>query len=272
MAKAVLITGCSDGGIGHALAKSFAQRGLTVFATARLVSNITGFEQFPSIHLLQLDVIDPNSIKAAVEAVEARSGRLDYLVNNAGRGYFMPAMGADIEESKKVYEVNFWGPLRTTQAFMPLLIASKGSIVNIGSIVGYFSQPYIGIYSASKAALHSLSDIMRVELAPFSVKVLTVVTGSIKTALHGKLPPCQLPEGSIYAPIQQQLDIMAHSDSIVRSEAEPYAEAVVSDVLAGKTGRVWHGSNSWKTKAGKILPKRVQDRILCKGAGLERLA
>ena len=99
---------------------------------------------------------------------------------------------------------------------------------------------------------------MRVELSPFSVKVLTVVTGSINTALHDKLPPSQLPQDSIYTSIQQDLAIMAHSDSIVRSETETYAKAVVDDVLAGKTGKVWHGSNSWKTKVGQILPMRVQ--------------
>jgi 1-acylglycerone phosphate reductase len=109
MPKSVLITGCSNGGIGQALVRSFAKHGLTVFATARSTSNITGLGRFSNIHLLTLDVTDATSIAAAVKEVEAISGKLDYLVNNAGRGYFMPVMDVDIEESKKVFEVNFWG-------------------------------------------------------------------------------------------------------------------------------------------------------------------
>ena len=111
MPESVLITGCSNGGIGHALARSFAERRLTVFATARSTSNITGLEHYSNVHVLELDITQPASIAAAVEAVKEKAGRLDYLVNNAGRGYFMPVIDADIEESKKVFEVNFWGTL-----------------------------------------------------------------------------------------------------------------------------------------------------------------
>lgn len=172
MSKIVLITGCSDGGIGHALALNFAERGLTVFAAARSTANITGLEPYFKVHLLNLDVTDQTSIAAVVEAVKAKAGRLDFLVNNAGRGYHMPVLDSDEEESRKIFEVNFWGTqelsigpsgskrvgsvvysmrrltlagaLRMSQAFLPMLIASKGSIVNTGSIIAYSCSPYNG--------------------------------------------------------------------------------------------------------------------------------
>lgn len=145
MSKSVLITGCSSGGIGYALAQSFQRRNLVVFATTRDLSKMVGLKDLPNLHLLSLDVTDPYSIADAVEAVkQVTGGPLDYLVNNSGRGYWMPALDTDIEEGKRLFDVNFWGPLRVTQALSPLLVAAKGTVVNIGSINGYLNVPYAG--------------------------------------------------------------------------------------------------------------------------------
>jgi len=152
MAKTVLITGCSVGGIGFALAKEFHKRGLIVFATARTVSKMAGLEKLSGIHLLALDVTDEASIAAAVEAVKAQTGgKLDYLVNNSGQGYFMPALDSNIEQGKKMFEVNFWGVLRVVQAFAPLLFEAKGTVVNNSSAAAVAHVPYM---SKSQRALN----------------------------------------------------------------------------------------------------------------------
>jgi 1-acylglycerone phosphate reductase len=142
MSKSVLITGCSTGGIGHALALSFQKRGLTVFASARNVASMSSLSDLPNVHLIPLDVTSTSSINEAFAIVKTKTGgKLDYLVNNAGRGYSMPALDVDIEEGKRLFDTNFWGVLRMVQAFTPLLFAAKGTVVNIGSIVAYLHCP-----------------------------------------------------------------------------------------------------------------------------------
>lgn len=143
-AKSVLITGCSTGGIGYALAQEFQKRGLTVFATARTLSKMSGLEKLPNTTLFALDVSSPTDIASAVELVKtATGGRLDYLVNNSGQNYVMPFLDQDIEQAKRMFEVNFWGVFRMIQGFAPLLIEAKGTIVNIGSIVSYLHSPFL---------------------------------------------------------------------------------------------------------------------------------
>lgn len=142
--KSVLITGCSAGGIGFALAEEFQARGFHVFATARTRSKISNIENLPNITFIPLDVANSSMRSAAVEIVNAHTGgTLDYLVNNAGRNYFMPTLDVDIEDAKRMFDTNFWGALAVTQAFAPLLIAAKGTIVNICSISSHINVPWM---------------------------------------------------------------------------------------------------------------------------------
>src|SRR4051812_26468127 len=105
--KSVLITGCSDGGIGSALAKAFQAQGLRVFATARTVSKMASLEEIPSIIRLPLDVTSSTSIAAAVEAVQLQTnGTLDYLINNAAINQYFPALDHDINDAKRMFDTN----------------------------------------------------------------------------------------------------------------------------------------------------------------------
>jgi NAD(P)-dependent dehydrogenase (short-subunit alcohol dehydrogenase family) len=141
--KTVLITGCSDGGIGSALAKAFQSHGLRVFATARTLAKMASLEQLPSVTLLPLDVTSSPSIDAAVEAVKRETnGTLDYLINNAAINQYSPALDIDIAQAKKMFDTNYWGALEVTQKFSPLLIAKKGTIVGISSISAHANIPY----------------------------------------------------------------------------------------------------------------------------------
>jgi len=143
--KSVLITGCSDGGIGSALAAIFHERGCHVFATARDISKMSALAGLQNTTLLALDVGDSEQISTAVEAIKnATCGTLDILINNAGRNHFSPVLDIDIAAAKKVYETNLWGPLAMIQAFAPLVIKAKGTIVSITSISGYVNVPHMG--------------------------------------------------------------------------------------------------------------------------------
>lgn len=147
--KTVLITGCSEGGIGEALAREFQARGLHVFATARSETKLNSLRQLPNVTVLPLDVTSGESIAAAVAAVSSATGgggggKLDYLVNNAGTQCVMPVLDFDIQQAKDMFEVNVWGLLAVTQAFAPLILATKGTIVNMSSVSTLLWMPYKG--------------------------------------------------------------------------------------------------------------------------------
>jgi len=141
----VLITGCSDDGIGSALALTFAQRGFRVFATARNTGRMTKLQDLDNVTLLTLDVLNAKAIEAAVKAVSKETnGTLNYLVNNAGCNRFMPLLDEKIDDAKKIYDTNVWGPLQLVQAFSSLLIEARGIVVFISSVSGYLNVPWQG--------------------------------------------------------------------------------------------------------------------------------
>lgn len=143
--ESVLITGCSDGGLGAALAATFHERGYQVFASSRSLETMSKMNSLSGIQVLQLDVTsttDIQNVKATVS--EKTGGSLSYLINCAARNHFMPLMDESIEEAKKIHETNVWGPLALSQAFAPLLIETKGTIVFITSIAGHLNTPYQG--------------------------------------------------------------------------------------------------------------------------------
>jgi 1-acylglycerone phosphate reductase len=158
--RTVLITGCSEGGMGAALAVAFHEAGLHVYATARSLSSMTKLASL-GIETLVLDIQSDSSIGACVSKVS--SCNLDILVNNAGASASMPISDISIPEAKQLFDVNVWSQLAVTQAFLPLLIKSKGMIVNQTSVVSTTAVPFQSAYNASKAAMAMFSDSMRLE-------------------------------------------------------------------------------------------------------------
>ncbi|KAK9234250.1 hypothetical protein V1525DRAFT_350564 [Lipomyces kononenkoae] len=270
--KSVLITGCSDGGIGSALASEFQRRGLHVFATARTMSKMSLLEELPDVTLVSLDVTSCTSISAAVEVIkQATGGSLDYLVNNAGIGYVMPTLDVEITEAKKVFDVNLWGVLAVTQAFAPLVIAAKGSIVNISSVGGAIYPPWLGIYTASKSALTTMTETLRLEMAPFGVNVLTVMSGTVDSNFFRNSPAHRLPSTSRYVSAEKSIAARARGEDIQDGmTGQKYAERVVNDILQGVYGKVWRGKLASVVRYSSIfLPTYILDRLLLKGSGLE---
>lgn len=137
MAKTVLITGCSNGGLGAAMAKVYRAKGFHVFATLRNIAKAGSLVDMDGIEILELEVTSVESIrKCADTVVKSTGGSLDILVNNAGVNVIVPILDASIDDAKKVYDVNVWSIVAMAQAFSPLLIAAKGTMCNISSVSG----------------------------------------------------------------------------------------------------------------------------------------
>lgn len=178
--QTVLITGCSDGGLGSALAIVMQQRGLHVFATARDPSKMTALDRLPDVTTLKLDVVQPAHIKAAVELVSKQTGgTLNYLISNAGRNHFMPILDEDLDTVRDLFEINFYGPLSLTQAFAPLLIKAKGMAIFVTSIAGYCNVPYMGKYHKSRLLSPDETSSWRlIEQIPRNILRLQKIAGN----------------------------------------------------------------------------------------------
>ena len=181
-ARVILVTGCSSG-IGRATAVEAARRGHRVYATARNRNDLAELEQpGGSLSTLALDVTDPASVRKAVGEVLARAGRIDALVNNAGYAQYGAVEEVSPEEWRAVFDVNFFGMLDVTRAVLPSMReAGGGTIVLMSSLGGRVSVPFASPYCASKHAIEAVADALRVETAPFGIRVVAIEPGAIDT-------------------------------------------------------------------------------------------
>ncbi|WP_067826549.1 SDR family oxidoreductase [Nocardia inohanensis] len=182
--RAILLTGAS-GGIGTACAQALADKGFHVYAGVRAATpalDATGITQIP------LDVTDPDSVAtAATEVVKRQDGAGLYaLINNAGVLIQGPAELVPPQEWQRQFEVNVHGAVRVTQAFLPALREGGGRIVNISAASARVALPFLGPIAASKAALESISDALRVELAPWRIPVSVIQPGAMRTTIFDK--------------------------------------------------------------------------------------
>ena len=179
--QVVLITGCSSG-IGRATALAAAARGNRVYATARDPESLRELAGAGQIRTLALDVTDTGSIGRAVASVLGEAGRLDVLVNNAGYGQYGAVEEVTAEEWRREFDVNLFGAVEVTRAVLPAMRqARSGTIVNVSSVAGKIAIPFAAPYCASKHALEAVSDALRVEVAPFGIRVVIIEAGPIAT-------------------------------------------------------------------------------------------
>ncbi|MEV0036291.1 oxidoreductase [Streptomyces sp. NPDC050804] len=177
------ITGASRG-LGAETARAALARGHQIVATGRDLDAL--HRAFPgavsALLPLAADVTDEASVRAAVDAALARFGRIDVLVNNAGRGLIGAVEEASDEAARAVFDTNFFGVLTTQRAVLPVLRAQRsGHVINISSVGGFTGSPGWGLYAATKFALEGMSESLRAELAPLGVHVTIVQPGGFRT-------------------------------------------------------------------------------------------
>ena len=197
--KKIFVTGSSTG-FGQLITKRLLQNGDTVFASMRDLNDrnskqaesLTAFAQDKpgKLHLIDLDVTDPNSVEAAINKALEFEGQIDVLVNNAGVGQGGFTETFTEEQFQKVFDVNVFGLQRTIRAVLPSMREKRsGLIINISSIMGRIVIPYAGIYTASKYAVEGLSEGYRYELKGTGVDVVVVEPGGFATNFSDNMMP-----------------------------------------------------------------------------------
>ncbi len=183
----ILISGASSG-IGRATAVHFARLGHTVWAGVRSKKDFDNITRLnvKGLRAIQLDVTDSESIHAAVNLIKKESGMLHVLINNAGIVVAGPIEGLSLAKWREQFEVNFFGLIELTKACLPSIREAKGRIINMSSISGKISSPYLGPYGSSKFALEAFSDSLRREVERYGVRVCVIEPGPIQTPIWRK--------------------------------------------------------------------------------------
>ncbi len=187
MKKVVLITGASSG-MGKATAEYLSGKGYRVYGTSRNPEKYDGLA-FP---LLKMDLTAKESVRSAVREVLTREGKIDVLINNAGRGMIGPVEESDEHDIEAIFNTNVFGLLRVTKEVLPgMHERGEGLIINISSIAGFAGLPYRGLYSSTKAAVMIISETLRFELQGSGIRVVDIAPGDFKT---------DIAKGRIYVP------------------------------------------------------------------------
>eukprot|EP00270_Netrium_digitus_P004203 TRINITY_DN1514_c0_g1_i3.p1 TRINITY_DN1514_c0_g1~~TRINITY_DN1514_c0_g1_i3.p1 ORF type:complete len:305 (-),score=85.74 TRINITY_DN1514_c0_g1_i3:201-1115(-) len=276
--EVVLITGCSEGGIGFELALTFARSKCRVIASARRLESMAALEK-EGIDLVQLDVTSSDSVKAAVETVLQKEGHIDILVNNAGVLVAGPIVEIPMSTIQRMFDTNVMGVIAVTQAVVPSMVKRrKGKIINIGSIGGWLGMPFGGIYSATKAAIHTFTHVLRVELLPFNIQVMVLSPGTVRSRLatnackvHGG--ELEQPQWKMYSEFQAAIDRRRRiSESATHAmETELFAQTVVKKVLQKQIPRVLAiGGHLLLMRLLLLLPWWLADFLRAQAFGLHR--
>ena len=274
--KNVLITGCSTG-IGRSLSLEFHRRGYRVWATARNVERLNDLAG-KGIETLPLDVTDREQVQKTVSHVYDADGHLDILINNAGYGSMGPLIDMSGDELERQFSTNVFAPMTLVREVAPKMCQRRqGTIVNIGSVSGVLCTPFSGSYCASKAAINALSDVLRMELKPFGVNVVTVQPGGVRSQFGetaSQVLGTVMNSDSIYMPIEKQVQARAMASQDNPTSAEKFCHDLVDKLESGRTlsiVRLAYGSFVFPLLKA-LLPTRFLEKILSKTFGLDRLA
>lgn len=284
--RGVVVTGVSSG-IGYATAKGLAAYGYRVFGTVRSAEDAArvraelGYALYPLI----MDVTDAASIQAAVKEVgELMEGDcLAGLINNAGIAVAGPLMHVDLAELRRQFEVNVMGMMAVTQAFLPLLGArdgfpeKPGRIINLGSVSGHTTYPFLAPYAASKHAVEALSDGLRRELMLYGIDVIVMVLGAVQTPIWEKAGQQALIERYAHTDYASGAAQMHQMTSRLGRDGMPVARVARAIRLAleasNPKARYVMANNWW---LGWWLPRRLPTRwmdwVIAKQLGLTRKA
>jgi short-subunit dehydrogenase len=226
-----LVTGASRG-IGKAIASALAANGWEVTGTCRNPKRLPAEDRVPGVRYLPLDFARKASVEALVRKVRA----VDVLVNNAGSGAIGPVEEAPMDRVRALFEDNFFGAVRITQAFLPgMRTRGKGAVIFIGSIASEFPRAFSSFYGASKAALRAFSESLRMEVRQYGVRVALVAPFFIATTFA---LDSQVRKASPYAAAVHRVRAVRDKEIMAGPQPSVVAEAVM-DILGESRPRAF---------------------------------
>ncbi len=281
--KTVVITGASTG-IGRTAAEYLAAKGWRVFAGVRKLADAEILAaEHSNIIPLTLDVAKPDQLSKAVEQVSEKlcGAKLNGLINNAGIANMGPLAIQDMDQFRAHFEVNVFGLLAATQAFVPLLGADPerqgqpGRIINITSVGGKVASPFLGAYTATKHAVESMTDSLRRELVVYGIDAIAIGPGAVKTPIWDKAEKAN--ESSPYENTPWAKPIEAFSETMLeggRDGLEPeHVARIIEKALTARKPKARYAPVPNKLVnfiLPVLLPKRVVDRFFWTKFGLHK--
>jgi NAD(P)-dependent dehydrogenase (short-subunit alcohol dehydrogenase family) len=254
----VLITGASSG-IGKACAEYLFMRRCRVYGTSRRTPHVeprsTPPEAVPLFQTIPLDITSDESVEKAVSLVLESEGRIDAVVNNAGFGLAGAVESTSIAEAREQFETNFFGTMRVCRAVLPAMRRQgHGHILNVSSVAGQIGIPFQGIYSATKFAVEGLTEALRLEVAPFGIRVVLIEPGDFHTGFTANRRRTVGGDAAVYAQRRHHDAVPwgalrrrpPHRDGRPRAEAVP----AVAPVRMGP---------------GQVLPHRLSPSVHKRG-------
>jgi len=263
----VLVTGAASG-IGRATALLLARKGFGVYATDLSETELDDLRRRDNIEVFKLDITDDSDVARVSGAIDGRDTGLFALVNNAGIFNPGPLMELPMERLIQQYNVNVFGTHRITKALFPLLLKSRGRIVNLSSVAGYVATPFSGPYASSKHAIEGWSDALRRELAPLDVKVMVVEPALINTPLwdrdlEGRIE--QYRGSMFYEANRKKLEHEAAEAKAHGVQPEVVAQAIYQALIApNPKPRYLVTNHPVLHRMVRFLSDRVLDRLLAK--------
>ena len=269
--EAVVVTGASSG-IGAGTAALLAHAGYTVFAGVRTEADAARAATLHEhVRPLRVDVTDRDAIHAAADAVAASRHVLRGVVSNAGIAVGGPLEFLPVDELRRIFEINVFGAMELTQAFLPQLRSSRGRLVFVGSISGRIAVPFVAPYSASKFALRAFADALRMELAPAGVGVSLVEPSAVKTPIWSKgrdsreallalLPPQAMER---YGAQMEAMFAQVEREESGAMPVEDVARAILHAVTSRKPrARYLLGTGARAGSVVALLPIALRDRAI----------
>jgi NAD(P)-dependent dehydrogenase (short-subunit alcohol dehydrogenase family) len=265
--RVALVTGGSSG-IGERTAIRLTEAGFTTYAVARRVDRMKSLAQ-AGVTTFDMDVTDDASMTAGIERILGEHGRVDVLVNNAGYGSYGAVENVPIDEARRQFEVNVFGLARLTQLVTPgMRERGDGRIINISSVGGKFYEPLGAWYHATKFAVEGFSDSLRLELAPYGIRVVIVEPGPIRTEWN-TIARDKLVENSAGTAYEAQAEgvrarMESGDDPMVSSGPDVVAKAIAKAATTRRPRTrypVGRGARSIVT-ARRLLPDRAFDAII----------
>ena len=266
MEKVVLISGASSG-IGEAIATYLNEKGYIVYGTSR---NIT--QEGKRFKTMVMDVCSQDNVNSAIEEILKEQGRIDAVINCAGTGIVAGGETLAIADVERLFNLNVYGALRVCQTVLPSMRKNgKGIIINISSIASEMGLPFVGAYSASKAALDRFTEAMRMEVMRFGIQICLVQPGDIKTNIAQKRISSTIPANSPYISNLKKVNEKADAGVNAGLPPEvfgPYMEKIINSSKTKLIYRIGKPLEKVSILLKSILPSSLFEKILMNHYGI----